>query len=166
MSFAAFSTAAISGWEVDYVAKVFRYVSGSRLTVQALYSGLMDEFDNSTQMDDKIPMSAQTPSEFTLPNGWHIPESSMQYLKGGSIQTSGYDSGNPSNLDPIHVITVSGWTNPPVSSDIGKTITGATAGTGTLLSYDTTSRKLWVRVAQSYSTATWSGKDRKSTRLN
>lgn len=157
MAFTAFVSAGITGWEVDYTIKVIRYASGSRMTVQTLYSGLMNEWDDSTQMDDKIPMSAQTPTEFTLTNGWHIPESSMGYLSGGSIQTSGYDSGNSSNLDPIHVITMSAWTNAPVSTDIGKTVTGASGGTGTLLSYDTATKKLWVRVAQSYSTATWAG---------
>lgn len=155
MAFTAFATSGISGWEADFTLKVMRRNSASRMTVQALYSGLADEFDNSTEMDDKVPMSAQTPTEFSLINGWHIPESSMDYLSGGSIQTSGYDAANSGNADPIYVLTASAFAVNFQSSDIGKTITDGTRS-GTLLSYNNTTKKLWVRRATS-GTVTWSG---------
>ena len=109
MPFTAFASTGITGWEADFTLKVMRRNSASRMTVQALYSALMNEFDNSTEMDDKVPMSAQTPTEFSLINGWHIPESSMDYLSGGSIQTIGYDAAVGTNADPIYVLTASAF---------------------------------------------------------
>lgn len=155
MAFSAFISTGITGWEVDYGLKVFRRASGSRILTQTLYSGLMNEFDDAAQMDDKIPMSAQTPTEYSLINGWHIPEDSMGYLYGGSIQTSGYDAANSNNPDPIYVLTASSFAVNFQLSDIGKVITDGTR-TGTLLSYDNTAKKLWVRRAAA-GTVTWSG---------
>jgi hypothetical protein len=155
MSFAAFTSTGITGWEADFTLKVMRRNSASRMTVQALYSGLANEFDNSTEMDDKVPMSAQTPTEFSLINGWHIPESSMDYLSGGSIQTTGYDAAVSTNLDPIYVLTASAFAVNFQSTDIGKVITDGTRS-GTLLSYNNTTKKLWVRMAAT-GTVTWSG---------
>jgi len=155
MAFTAFASSGITGWEADFTLKVMRRNSASRMTVQALYSGLANEFDNATEMDDKVPMSAQTPTEFSLINGWHIPESSMDYLSGGSIQTIGYDAAVGANLDPIYVLTASAFAVNFQSADIGKTITDGTRS-GTLLSYDNTAKKLWVRMAAA-GTAAWSG---------
>ena len=39
--------------------------SGTR-TVNELYSALQDLFDELNQMDDGVPMSAQTPTEYTI----------------------------------------------------------------------------------------------------
>lgn len=155
MAFAAFTSSGITGWEADYTLKVLRRNSASRMSVQALYSGLANEFDNSTEMDDKVPMSAQTPTEFSLINGWHIPESSMDYLSGGSIQTIGYDAAVGTNADPVYVLTASAFAVNFQTTDIGKTITDGTR-TGTLLSYNNTTKKLWVRRAAA-GTVTWAG---------
>jgi hypothetical protein len=35
-------------------------------TVNALYSYMMDLFDEQVQMDDSVPMAAQTPSAYTV----------------------------------------------------------------------------------------------------
>ena len=155
MAFAAFASSGITGWEADYTLKVLRRNSASRMSVQALYSGLANEFDNSTEMDDKVPMSAQTPTEFSLINGWHIPESSMDYLSGGSIQTIGYDAAVSTNADPVYVLTASAFAVNFQSTDIGKVITDGTR-TGTLLSYNNTTKKLWVRRAAT-GTVVWAG---------
>ena len=37
-------------------------------TVNQLYSFLQDTFDEPAQMDDPVPMSAQTPTQYTLIN--------------------------------------------------------------------------------------------------
>lgn len=155
MPFTAFASTGITGWEADFVLKVMQRNSAARMSVQALYSGLMNEFDNSTEMDDKVPMSAQTPTEFSLINGWHIPESSMDYLSGGSVQTVGYDAAVSTNTDPIYVLTASAFAVNFQAGDIGKTITDGTR-TGTLLSYNNTTKKLWVRRAAT-GTVTWAG---------
>lgn len=72
---------------LNYSTKKISHTSGStRYTVNALYSWLMDLFDDSGQMDDTVPISAQTPVEYTLINGWTFnADSDLGYLYGGSI---------------------------------------------------------------------------------
>lgn len=125
---------------IDYVNQRVYHSSGTTIyTANALYSYLMDTFDELTQMDDTIPMSAQTPTEYTLINGWFIDDTSFKYLKTGAVQTSGH-------LNIIQVVTLqaSGYTN-AVAGDIGKMITDDGGNTGNLLDYDNTNRKWWIR---------------------
>lgn len=72
---------------LDYTAKTISHTSGTtRYTVNALYSWLMDLFDDAGQMDDQVPMSAQTPTEYSLVNGWAFgSDTDLGYLYGGSI---------------------------------------------------------------------------------
>lgn len=74
-------------WSIDYVNKTITHATGTtRYTVNALYSWLMDLFDDAGQMDDPVPMSAQTPTEYTLINGWSFgSDGDLGYLYGGSI---------------------------------------------------------------------------------
>ena len=74
-------------FSLNYTTKKISHASGStRYHVNALYSWLMDLFDDAGQMDDTVPMSAQTPSEYTLINGWTFnADSDLGYLYGGSI---------------------------------------------------------------------------------
>ena len=75
-----------SDWSIDYSAKTITHTAGTTVyTALSLYSWLMDVFDDASQMDDDVPMSAQTPTEFSLINGWSIPAASYPYLKGGAI---------------------------------------------------------------------------------
>ncbi len=125
---------------IDYVNQRIYHSSGTTVyTVNELYSYLMDTFDELTQMDDTIPMSAQTPTEYTLINAWFMDDVSFKYLKGGAIKTDGW-------LNNIQILTLSssGYTN-AVSGDIGKTVKDDGANTGALLAYDNTERKWWVR---------------------
>jgi hypothetical protein len=113
-------------------------------STNALYSYLQDTFDELGQMDDQVPMSAQTPTEYSLINGWFIDEVSIKYLKGGAIKTVGWASniicqiGYNSTIHLLH-------------SDIGKVIVGTTtADTGTILFFDERTvagdqGKLWIR---------------------
>lgn len=77
----------LTDWQYDTTTKQIKHNTGSaRITVNALYSEIMDEFDNSGQMDDTVPMSAQTPTEYTLINGWTFSaDTDLGYLYGGSI---------------------------------------------------------------------------------
>jgi hypothetical protein len=125
---------------IDYVNKRIYHSSGTNIyTVNQLYSYLMDTFDELAQMDDPIPMTAQTPTEYTLVNGWFMDDDSFKYLKGGAIKTDGY-------LNEIQILTLqaSGYTN-AVASDIGKTVKDDGADTGPLLAYNNTDRKWWIR---------------------
>lgn len=73
-------------WTLNYTTKTITHTTGTTIyTALALYSWLMDVFDDASQMDDDVPMSAQTPTEFTLINGWSIPAASYPFLKSGAI---------------------------------------------------------------------------------
>lgn len=74
-------------FSLNYGTKKISHASGStRYTVNALYSWLMDLFDDVGQMDDTVPMAAQTPVEYSLINGWTFnADSDLGYLYGGSI---------------------------------------------------------------------------------
>lgn len=136
-----------SDFTIDYVNQRVYHSSGTTIyTVNALYSYLMDTFDELTQMDDTIPMSAQTPTEYTLINGWFVDDTSFKFLKGGAVQTSGH-------LNIIQIVTLqSGGYTSAVSGDIGKMVTDDAGDTGNLLDYDNTNRKWWVRWASTVAT--------------
>lgn len=114
-------------------------------TARALYSFIQNTFDELGQMDDTVPMSAQTPTEFTMINGWFIDDESTKYLSGGAISTSGYAS-------EIQVVThQAGGFVSAVVTDIGKTVLETATPRGTLLHYNNTTRKWWVRYASQIS---------------
>lgn len=127
---------------LDYINKIVYHDSGTTVyTVNAFYSWLMDDFDELGQMDDDVPMSAQTPTSYTMTNGWYLQEVATQFLEGGAIQTSGY-------TDEIRTLicSVTDWT-PFVAGDVGDLITSTeTSDTGTLLDYDNTAYSLWIRM--------------------
>jgi hypothetical protein len=127
---------------IDYVNKIISRVDGTSVdSVNALYSQLQDDFDELTSMDDQVPMSAQTPTSYTMINGWYIQEELTQWLDGGAIQTDGYN-GEIRTL----ICDSTGWTNFE-AADIGDAITGSITGdTGTLLDYDNAAYKLWIRM--------------------
>lgn len=130
-----------SDFTIDYVNKrVYHSANSNVYTVNALYSYLQDTFDELAQMDDTIPMSAQTPTDYTLINGWFMDEPSFQYLKGGAIQTSGYSGA-------IQILLLDGTYASAVSGDIGKTVLDDGGSAGELLAYDNTLQKWWIRSA-------------------
>ena len=131
---------------IDYTNKRIYHVSGTTVyDVNAMYSTLMDTFDELVQMDDPVPMSAQTPTEYTMINEWFLDEGAgseaHKYLKNGAIKTVGYDG-------KIQVLTLltSGYVN-CIAGDIGKMVTDDGGNTGKLLGYLNTIRKWWVRWA-------------------
>ena len=133
---------------IDYTNKRVYHVSGTTVyDVNAIYSWLMDTFDELVQMDDPVPMSAQTPTEYTMINEWFFDDESPKYLKNGAIKTSGY-------LNKIQVVThqSAGYTN-CAASDVGKMVTDDGANTGNLLAYNDTIRKWWVRWATQIASA-------------
>lgn len=110
-------------------------------SVNALYSYLQDQFDELGNMDDKVPMDAQTPTEYRFINNWFIDEVSIKYLKGGAIKTSGWTSGQIIQQK----FQSGGYTN-VVASDIGKIVTETDTGdTGNLLFADNTRRRWWIK---------------------
>ena len=134
-------------WSIDTVNRIIKYVgTGTRYTVNELYSWLMDTFDNPEYMDDPVPMSARTPTDYQLTNQWFIPYDSFKYLTGGAIATADWNADTHDNGILKITFEESGYTD-CVSSDIGKTVTGSVVGDfGILLDYDNTHRIWWVRV--------------------
>src|SRR4030042_2338708 len=67
------------------------------VTVNELYSSLQNIFDERTQMDDGVPMSAQTPTEYTIgiidtgdKDPWFIDRTTVEHLKGGALKTASW----------------------------------------------------------------------------
>lgn len=138
-------------FSIDYVGKRIYHSSGTTVySANALYSWLMDTMDELGQMDDDIPMSAQTPTEYTLINGWHMDDESFKYIDGGAIKTSGW-------LNEIHVVSfASGGYTSAVAGDIGKMVNDDGVDFGTLLAYDNTLRKWWIRTGSATTMASGS----------
>lgn len=119
-------------------------------SANALYSYLQDTFDELGQMDDKVPMSAQTPTDYTMINEWFIDEVSIKYLTGGAIKTENWLRVVGTTTGIVQVV-YSGGTN-PAATDLGLTITHETdLDSGTLLFADiaTSRKRLWIRPASS-----------------
>jgi len=130
---------------IDYVNKIIARDASPSATiygVNALYSYLMNTFDELTQMDDQIPMSAQTPTSYTMVNGWYIRQDLTQFLEGGAIQTSGYS-------DEIHTLILDGTYAGPDEANIGEQVTDDSSDVGALLDYDNTAQVWFVRVGSS-----------------
>ena len=137
-----------SDFTIDYVSKRVTHTSNTVVyTVNALYSYLMDTFDEPEQMDDTVPMSAQTPTDYTLINSWFMDDNSYKFLKGGAIKTVGY-------LNNIQIVNlqVAGYIA-AINTDLGKTVTDDAGNTGSLLAYNNTTRKWWVRWTSAIATA-------------
>lgn len=117
-------------------------------TVNELYSYLQDTFDEPGFMQYSVPMSAQTPTQYTLINGWFIDDESMKALYGGSIQTSGWTLASSDGITGLR--WQNGAADAPVAGDIGVTLTGGTSSeTGVLIAVDTTRQIAWVRNSSS-----------------
>ena len=130
---------------IDYVNKRIYHSAGTTVyLVNALYSWLMDEFDEQGAMDDDIPMSAQTPNAYTIINNWFINDESCEFLKEGAI-TQTRDNAKFALL----TFQESGYTN-CVASDITKQVVWDASEHGALLAYNNTTRKWWVRTADTF----------------
>lgn len=132
-------------------------------TVNALYSALQDLFDELNQMDDGVPMSAQTPTEYSIgiidagdKDPWFIDRTSVEYLKGGALQTKSWDRVTGTNVGIVRIQYTEGATVLQ-ASDIGKTIANGTA-TGTILDYNTniSPKVMWIRPTNNTATHDWS----------
>jgi hypothetical protein len=140
-----------SGISDDYITNCFLkkiiHVGGSTVyTVNNLYSWLMDLHEEIEHLTHDLPMSAQTPSEYTVASGWYIDETAMTYLKSGAITTSGWDA--TINIDGIRILTFTSNPNTQMI-DINQEVIYAAGGptdSGKLISYDNNSKEWWVRV--------------------
>lgn len=111
--------------------------ASGRRTANELYTALQDLFDESGQMDDGTPMSAQTPTEYTIgaidsgdADPWYISYKTMEHLYGGAVRSAGWTHVNGSATG---IVVVPVTSNAIVAGDVGLDISGATTGAGTLL---------------------------------
>lgn len=110
--------------------------TGTR-SVREVYSALQDLFDELAQMDDGIPMSAQTPTEYTIGAidasdtiPWFIDDETIQHLNGGAIQTKKWT--RTATVQPgIVKLTTTVSSSAIVYADIGNTITASAGSTST-----------------------------------
>lgn len=131
-------------FNIDPNNRIVKHYSGATVyTINDLYSYIQDYFDEITNMTTTVPMTAQTPTEYTLANGWFIPEETYQYLNHGAVKTVGWDTALFADGIMITVLASSGYVN-CISSDIGLVVTDGTH-TGVLLDYNNTLRKWWIR---------------------
>ncbi len=132
-------------------------------TVNALYSALQNHFDELGQMDDGVPMSAQTPTEYTIgiidagdKDPWFIDRTSVEYLTGGALKTASWDRATTTNVGIVRIGYTIGTDFD--TTDIGRTITNATGlDSGTLLDFNTTGavKYAWIRPATFASANDW-----------
>lgn len=117
-------------------SKVIRHGSGTTVySVVAFYSWIMDTFDEPGYMSYQTPMKYNTPTSYTMLNGWFLDNGDgsniLEYLTGGSIDTSGYATID----DPVYVLDVDTITQDFVSGDKGKDIEDDATAVGPLLAY-------------------------------
>lgn len=127
-------------FEINYSHKLVRHTSGTTVySVNALYSYLQDTFDEPAQMDDPVPMSAQTPTAYTMINGWFLDDTSPEFLNGGAITTTGWTGGVIRQFPYVPSVDFT-------AGDIGEVLTGSTTGdTGVIVHFNTACRVVWVR---------------------
>lgn len=136
---------------IDYVDRKITYTPAfaherpaTIYTVNELYSYLQDTFDEPAQMDDPVPMSAQTPTQYTMINSWFIDDNTMKVLYGGSIQTSEWAKSGAAGITGLRWVNEP--TDDPLAGDVGEILTGGTsAATGVILAVDGYRQVMWVR---------------------
>lgn len=131
-------------------------------TVNALYSAVQDLFDELNQMDDGSPMSAQTPTEYTIgiidagdDDPWFIDRESVEYLTGGALKTASWTRSAGTDTGIVRVDYTVGGGSQFVASDIGKTVTHTDGDSGTLLDYETGSSVCWIRPDSNAAANNW-----------
>lgn len=111
-------------------------------TLNEVYSALQSLFDDPSQMDDKVPMKADTPDIYRIQNQWFIDDTTVEHLTGGSLFSDKWVDGTDEHI----LILPYTQTTEFDDTDIGRTIQGTTTtDTGTLLDFNTTRKLIWVR---------------------
>ena len=134
---------------IDYLNLRIHHSSGASVyTANQLYSWLMNEFDELDQMDDTVPMSAATPTAYSLINGWFLDygdgSEAHKYLKGGALESVGWN-----NVILKLLLESGGYVN-CVSGDRGKMVTDDASDVGNLMAYDNTNRIWWIRDTETH----------------
>jgi hypothetical protein len=123
--------------KIIYEANAFVPGTDTAYSGNALYSYLQDTFDELDQMDDDVPMSAQTPNAYSMINGWHLTRGAIEWLDDASIETVGY-------TDELHYVEFqSGGYTGAVPGDIGKMVNDDGSDFGILVEYNN-DKLFWI----------------------
>ena len=107
---------------------------------------MQDLFDEPAQMDDLVPIRADTPDIYRMINQWFIDDDSVQHLTGGSLFTDGWAVGTTEHVKLIGYADTGSPAGRLSTHDIGRTILGTTTGdTGTLLDFNSDRGLMWIR---------------------
>lgn len=140
-------------------SKVIRHTGANDnvYTVQAFYSWLMNLFDEPGYSSYLVPIKYNTPTSYTMLNGWFLDNGDgsniLQYLYGGSIESSGYTG-------DVLVLDMDGHSASPwVAGDLDLMVEddGAANDVGPLLAFKMNypvadSSRIWVRDTTSHGT--------------
>lgn len=139
--------------DIESVDGVIRhYSAGATIyTDNALYSWIQAEYSTLARLAENIPMSAQTPSDYTvgLTSGvatiaGFIDRDTTKFLTAGAIKSS--DWTHPTNTRGYRLLTFGATYVNCVTSDLHKPIVGgSTTDSGVLVHYDNTAKQWYVR---------------------
>ena len=132
--------------------KVIRHLSTKSTVYTAIefYSYLQDAFDEPGFLSYEIPIRFNTPTSFTMLNGWFLDDGDgsdiLQFLTAGGIDTLGYST----ITDPILMIDLDYGTLSFELTDKDRTVTHDGTNIGPLLSYkdnypSASTARIWVR---------------------
>lgn len=111
-------------------------------TLNELYSAVQSLFDDPAQMDDLVPLKADTPDIYRIQNQWFIDDTSVEHLTGGALFSDKWKDGT---TEHVLVIGLNPSTNFNLA-DIGRTLVGGTTGdTATLLDFNHSRQLAWIR---------------------
>lgn len=136
-------------------SKVIRHTSANDDVheMAAFYSWLQNLFDEPGYMSYQKPIKYNTPTSYTMLNGWFLDNGDgsniLEYLTGGSINTTGYSTID----DPVYLLEVdndgSTWAD-IVPGDLDKDIEDDGTAVGPLMAYkldypSNETARLWIR---------------------
>ncbi len=133
-------------------SKTIRHVTAATTTytVTAFYSYLMDLFDEPAFQSYEAPMKFNTPTSFSMLNGWFMDNGDfsdiLNYLFGASIDTIDYTTVS----DPVFMMDVDAETVAFVDADKDEDIEDDASAVGPLLAFKAnyptaTTARFWVR---------------------
>lgn len=151
-----------SDLDIDYANGILSYVGGftngipdSVYDMNAVYSYLMDVFDEPAQMDNATPMDGLTPTNYEILYPWFIDPVSTNAFSGGAIESNGWGKVGTESTSSVggYGITVLKYSADAGATqgndgytDKGVTLTGGTStATGDILWADNANDLIYVR---------------------
>jgi len=138
-------------------SKAIRHISTQSTVYSAVafYSYLQDVFDEPGFLSYEIPIRFNTPTSFTMLNGWFLDDGDgsnlLQYLTGGGIDTLNYATIS----DPVVMVDLDTQTSAFVAADLDQLMQIDGSDFGPLLSYKESYpssglARIWIRDTNSF----------------